>query len=78
MVAMTDTSFQVDAGATRFKRGAQDGVTETRTFRITAPGPSAAEIAAMQLLTAGGSRRRETVKDAWAKAARAEQLPAGG
>jgi hypothetical protein len=71
---MTDTTFMVDAGGTRARRGAGHGVAETRAFRITAPGPSAAEIAAMQLLMAGASRRREVVLEPWAKAA----PPAGG
>jgi hypothetical protein len=69
MQAMTDTSFLVDAGGTRAKRGAGDGIAETRAFRITAPGPSAAEIAALQLLAASASRRREVVLEPWAEAA---------
>jgi len=72
---MTDTSFLVDAGGTRAKRGAGDGIAETQAFRITAPGPSAAEIAAMQPLAASASRRREVVLEPWAKAGRAGEVP---
>jgi hypothetical protein len=68
---MTDTIFLVDAGGTRSKRGATGGVTETHAYRITAPGPSAAEIAAKQLLAASAARRREVVLEPWARAGRA-------
>lgn len=69
---MTDNRFTVEAGGTRLPLNATDGVEVTRSFRITAPGPTAAEVAAMQLLAATASRRREIVRAPWARVAETE------
>jgi len=66
---MTDTRFMVEAGGTRSPLNTTHGVEVTRSYRITAPGPTAAEVAAMQLLAATASRRREIVREPWARAA---------
>ena len=65
---MADMLFLVDAGGTRVTLGSDDGVPVTRSFRITANGRPAAELAALQLIAASGASRGEAVLEPWARA----------
>jgi hypothetical protein len=62
---MSETLFLVDAGAVR----TPGGTPVTKSFRITANGPTAAQIAAMQVLAGTASRRRESFAEPWARVA---------
>lgn len=64
---MSEMLFLVDAGGVRTVLGSSDGTPVTRSFRITANGPTAAECAARQLIAASASRRREAVLEPWAR-----------
>ncbi|MEA2250052.1 MAG: hypothetical protein QOI62_1819 [Solirubrobacteraceae bacterium] len=67
-------AFLVDAGVTYAGPDGGAPVAMSDEFRIAAPGPAAAETAAVQLVKAAAGRRRRVVHEAWARV-RADAAP---
>jgi hypothetical protein len=67
-------AFLVDAVATYAGPDGGEAVAMSDVFRIAAPGPAAAETAALQLVRAAAGRERRVVHEAWARV-RADPAP---
>jgi hypothetical protein len=72
MTSNGQLAFVVDAGATC--AGSESDRAMSEVFRIAAPGPAAAETAAVQLVLAAAGRERRVVREAWARV-RADAAP---